>query len=130
MTDQLLDKHIGGELLSIELDGLPPTVNHMHMNVRGRVFRTEECQAYQDYVLGAFSRLWGSKPPYSGRAELDLIFTASNKKRWDIDNRVKAIQDCLARAGVIKDDTQIDKLVVERVYGKIAKTRLVLREKD
>ena len=118
------------ELLRIDLEGLPPTVNHMHMNVRGRIFRTKECRAYQDYVLGALSRLWGSKPPYSERCELNLIFTASNKRRWDIDNRVKAVQDCLARAGVIKDDTQIDKLIVERVYGKIAKTRLILSKKD
>ena len=61
---------------------------------------------------------------------LSLVFTAPNKRRWDIDNRVKAIQDCLARAGIIKDDTQIDKLEAERVYGKEAKTRLILRKRE
>ena len=39
------------ELINIELDGLPPTVNHMHINARGRRFRTNECIAYQDYGL-------------------------------------------------------------------------------
>ena len=118
------------ELINIELDGLPPTVNHMHINARARRFRTNECIAYQDYVLGALSRLWPSKEPYSGRVALSLVFTAPNKRRWDIDNRVKAIQDCLARAGIIKDDTQIDKLEAERVYGKEAKTRLILRKRE
>ena len=129
MNIEIEDKILisGSELISLELDGLPPTVNHMHMNVRGRVFRTKECKAYQDYVSEALSRLWASKPPYSGRCELDLIFTASNKRRWDIDNRVKSIQDCLTRAGIIKDDSQIDKLIVERVYGEISSTELILR---
>ena len=129
MTDDIIEQLLGRPLLTLELDGLPPTVNHMYLKVRGRVFRSEECIAYQDYVLVGLSRLWGYKPPYSGRCELNLIFTASNKRRWDIDNRVKSIQDCLARAGVIKDDTQIDKLVVERLYGKTDKTRLVLSER-
>ena len=118
------------ELINIELDGLPPTVNHMYINARARRFRTDECIAYQDYVLGALSWLWPSKEPYSGRVALSLVFTAPNKRRWDIDNRVKAIQDCLARAGIIKDDTQIDKLEAERVYGKEAKTRLILRKRE
>ncbi|MBR2207268.1 MAG: RusA family crossover junction endodeoxyribonuclease [Synergistaceae bacterium] len=120
----------GTELISLELDGLPPTVNHMYLSVRGRRFRTDECVAYQDYVVKEISRYRAHEWPYSGRCSLILIFTASNKKRWDIDNRVKSIQDCLARAGVIKDDTQIDELHVQRVYGKIAKTHLILRKRE
>ena len=116
------------ELINIELDGLPPTVNHMYLSVRSRKFRTKECIEYQDYIVKEISRLRAPEWPYSGRCALTLIFTASNKKRWDIDNRVKSIQDCLARAGIIIDDTQIDDLHVQRVYGKIAKTHLILRK--
>ena len=39
------------ELINIELDGLPPTVNHMYLSVRGRKFRTKECIEYQDYIV-------------------------------------------------------------------------------
>ena len=31
-----------------------------------------------------------------------------------MDNRIKALQDCLAMAGVIEDDRQIQRLLVER----------------
>jgi len=117
---------LGEELLSITIEGLPPTVNHMHINARGRRFRSQECVAYQDYVIDKIIQTRGRECPFSGRVALTLIFTAPNKRRWDIDNRVKSIQDCLARAGVIKDDTQIDVLTVLRFYGEKAKTRLIL----
>ena len=98
----------------------------MYGNVRGRKFRTKECADYQEYVVNKISRCRAREWPYSGRCALTLMFTATSKRRWDIDNRVKSIQDCLARAGIIKDDTQIDELHVARVYGKIAKTKLIL----
>ena len=118
------------EILRIELDGLPPTVNHMYLSVRGRKFRTKDCAAYQDYVLNKMTPLRASEWSYSGRMALTLIFTAADKRRWDIDNRIKSIQDCLARSGIIKDDSQIDELLVKRKYGKIAKTALILYKMD
>ena len=113
-------------LLRLELEGLPPTVNHMHINARGRRFRSQECIDYQDYVVDKIIQSRAREEAFSGRVALTLIFTAPDKRRWDIDNRVKSIQDCLARAGVIKDDTQIDKLTVRRIYGEEAKTELIL----
>lgn len=118
------------ELINIDLEGLPPTVNHMYLSVRGRRFRSKECIGYQDYVSGIISQQRAREWPYSGRCALTLIFTASDKRRWDIDNRVKSVQDCLARAGIIKDDTQIDELHVIRNYGKIAKTQLILSKRS
>ena len=40
--------------------------------------------------------------------------TARTRRRWDLVNRVKAVQDCLQMAGIIKDDSQITELVVRR----------------
>ena len=119
-------------LLRLELEGLPPTVNHMHINARGRRFRSQECIDYQDYVIADISRYRTNEWPFSGRVALTLIFTALDRRRWDIDNRVKAIQDCLAMVGVIKDDSQIDELFVKRLYcdkeiNDMAKTFLFLR---
>ena len=115
-------------LLRLELDGLPPTVNHMHITARGRRFRSQECKDYQDYVISKIIQSRARGEPFSGRVALRLIFIAPNKRRWDIDNRVKSIQDCLAMSGVIKDDSQIDCLTVARIYGDEAKTLLLLEE--
>ena len=114
------------ELLRLELDTLPPTVNHMHMKVRGRVFRTEDCRDFQEQTVAKLRTLW-NKPPFTGRTAVIYIFTTNNKRHWDIDNRLKALQDCLAMAGVIKNDWQIDFTQIERRYTEKISTTLILK---
>ena len=106
---------------------LPPTVNHMYMKVRGRVFRTKECRDFQGQIVAKLRTLW-NKPPFTGRTAVIYIFATNNKRRWDIDNRVKALQDCLAMAGVIKDDAQIDFIQIERQYSWKISTTLILKK--
>lgn len=120
-------------LLSMEFEGLPPTVNHMY-RTRGRYrYKTAETREYQEAITEQIRRKWKwkNRPTYTGRAALTIIFFTNNHKRWDIDNRVKGLQDCLSMAGVIKDDTQIDELHVSRMYvpkGGKDKTSLKLYE--
>ncbi len=103
-------------LLHIEIDGLPPTVNHMY-RMHGRYkYKTSDTREYQAHVTGKIRSEWQNKPVFKGRASLVITFYTNNRKRWDIDNRVKALQDCLNMAGVIGDDTQIDMLIVSRKH--------------
>ena len=114
-------------LLTLTLNSLLPTVNHMYMNARRRRFRTAECREYQDTVTAMLKAVWQDRPPFTGRAAVSVIFATNNKRCWDIDNRVKSIQDCLIMAGVIKDDSQIDFMQIERRYEKDISTRLILK---
>ena len=52
--------------------------------------------------------------PYEGRVSVFITMTAKDRRRWDLDNRLKAVQDCLQIAGVLKDDSQIDELWITR----------------
>ena len=112
-------------LLTLEVDGLPPTVNHMYRNARGRRFRTEECREYQQRIVEELTSHWHGVP-FEGRLALIISFTTKDRRRWDIDNRLKALQDCLEMAGIIKDDSQIDFISVERVHGRANRTSLTL----
>ena len=113
------------ELIHVALKGLPPTVNQMYRNCGTRRYKTPETREFQDGLVAILKSLWGDKPCFNGRAGLRLFFSQKDKRRWDIDNRVKALQDCLQAAGVIKDDSQIDLLHLEREH-EAQKTQTVL----
>ncbi len=116
-------------LLDLQIDELPPTVNSMYRSMRnGQRYKTKECREFQERVTSLMRK---DKPElYTGRASLLIRFTAADKRRWDIDNRVKALQDCLILSGVLKDDCQIDTLHVERQYGTTPATYMCLETHD
>ena len=113
------------QLLEMELEGLPPTVNHLYLQHGGRRYKSPDGRAYQERVCADMRRQWAQEP-YSGHAELRITYRTRDKRRWDIDNRVKALQDCLVMSGILKDDSQIRRLVVERTESDVTATRLLL----
>lgn len=63
---------------------------------------------------------------YAGEVGLYIDLMSTDKRRWDVDNRIKALQDCLASAGVIKNDTQVIELHARRVHGNDEKTNVMI----
>lgn len=91
---------------------LPPTINHYY-GVRGTrryikpagvAFR----QAVADIVADA-----GHKT-LEGRIALFAAIHPADRRRQDLDNRSKSLQDALTHAGVWLDDEQIDELTLVR----------------
>ena len=105
-------------LLDLEFEGLPPTVNHIYRGAKGWRYLTQETREFQDRITVLLCEQWQDKETYTGPVFLSIFFYPDNKRRWDIDNRVKALQDCLEKAGIIANDTQINTLYVTRVDGK------------
>ena len=107
-------------LLCITLDGLPPTVNHLYRTGGRHRYKTSEGAAYQEATAAEMRAQREALParhcrgPYLGPVALHIVMTARSRRRWDLDNRVKAVQDCLQMAGIIKDDSQITELIVRR----------------
>lgn len=99
---------------------LPPSINsywgfsghRRFINKAGLAFK----EAVADYVAEY-------KVPSLGTARLEFQVTLypKDKRRQDIDNRIKALWDALSDngAGVFQDDSQIDVLIVHR--GQIKK---------
>jgi len=97
---------------------LPPSVNsyrtifrnRMGISKAGREFKLQ----VQDYVIANCVPKLGEK-----RLEMQVTLYPRDRRKQDIDNRIKALWDALADAGVYEDDSQIDVLIVQR--GEIKK---------
>lgn len=112
------------ELLDVSLIGLPPTVNQMYRNAGIRIrYKTEAVKEYQWDVINMLTQFRVGKA-FSGRVAVQISFhvPAKSKRRWDIDNRLKVLLDCLQPAGIIKDDSQIDFITAERIFSQKIQT--------
>lgn len=111
------------DILRAKLDGLPPTANLLYRTSRiGIRYKTKEGKEWQKAAACIFSKNYKRPDPYTGDVNLQIVFFTENRRRWDIDNRVKALMDALMLGGVIKDDGQVKALHVERVLSPTKET--------
>ena len=118
------------QLLSLEIGDLPPTVNMMYRNGKYSRYKRSEVEEWQSYVSGQMREQWGKDRPYLGEVEVRVQFITGTKRKWDVDNRLKALLDCLQMAGVIKDDSQISGLQASRKAGETSCTQIEVRRWD
>lgn len=117
------------KILTLEFSGLPPTLNQMYRNSVTHRYKRPEVTDWQEEIADLMTEHYPAEcPPYTGRVSVSIIFTVSDRRAWDIDNRVKALLDCLEMGGIIANDNQIDKLTVTRHKGKKNSTRITLME--
>ena len=97
---------------------LPPSVNSYRTIFRGRMGISKAGREFKsqisDYVVEY-------RVPKLGKARLEMkvVIYPRDRRKQDIDNRIKALWDALGDAGVFDDDEQIDILHIER--GEIKK---------
>jgi crossover junction endodeoxyribonuclease RusA len=97
---------------------LPPSVNTYRTIFRGRMGISKAGRAFKEQVQDYVAEY---RVPKLGAARLEMkvVLYPRDKRKQDIDNRIKALWDALADAGVFDNDEQIDILLVER--GEIKK---------
>jgi len=97
---------------------LPPSVNSYRTIFRGRMGISKAGVQFKeqvsDYVIEYRVPKLGA-----ARLEMKVVLYPRDRRKQDIDNRIKALWDALADAGVFDNDEQIDILLVER--GEIKK---------
>ncbi|MFM5790239.1 MULTISPECIES: RusA family crossover junction endodeoxyribonuclease [Aeromonas] len=105
----------------------PPSTNLIWRNVavsgKPRTLLSQEGRVYRKAAADAclVAKLAGKQIP--DRLALRLVVQAPDRRARDLDNTVKAVQDALTHAGVWLDDSQIDRLLVER--GPVVKGGMV-----
>ena len=96
----------------------PPSMNTYWRTFRGMTVLSKQGREFKaavaDYVVEY-------KVPKLGDSKLrvSMVLFPRDKRKIDIDNRIKAVLDALQDAGVFNDDFQVDELSIVR--GKTIK---------
>lgn len=93
----------------------PPSVNTYWRHViigRGvRVLISREGREFREQSVAAIGQV-GER--LTGRVEVIMRLCPPDRRSRDVDNYSKAVLDALTHAGVWVDDSQVDRLVLER----------------
>lgn len=99
---------------------MPPTVNHYWARARnGAVFLTAKAKKFKTDVAWCLAGQKPKRHKQDERLSVKVTLHFATKAKNDIDNRLKGLLDALTKAGVYDDDSQIDKIYIER--GEIVK---------
>ena len=91
----------------------PPSINTYWRNFRGRTILSK---AGREYKKAIAEYVVENNVPKFGESKLKItmILQPKDKRKMDIDNRIKCVLDSLQEAGVFDDDFQVDELHVMR----------------
>lgn len=99
-------------LMTLQLP-LPPSVNSYWNNFRGRTILSKQGR---DYKLAVQEYIAANEIPKLGAQRLMAMITIfpRDRRKIDLDNRLKALFDSLQDAGVFEDDEQFDSISIKR----------------
>lgn len=93
---------------------IPPTANTYWRHVGNKVLLSRAGRQYRSVVWIAVVRHHRLAAPMTGRLQVSVSLFAPDRRRRDLDNLLKSLLDALAKAGVYGDDSQIDRLIIDR----------------
>lgn len=103
----------------------PPQANHLYTVSRGRKILSSKARNYRRSVE-PYRPVTG---PFAGRLELVVKLWMPDRRKRDISNVVKALEDAMTEAGFWIDDSQIDDLRIVRAgVEKPGRAEVFIRE--
>jgi len=109
-------------MIELELP-YPPTINHYYgmsgkfkyIKPKGKAFRREVASVC----------ILKNVQPIEGPVEIKIAIYPPDRRKRDIDNVLKALLDALEKGGAYRNDSQITKLVIEKLEVQKGGTCLV-----
>lgn len=96
----------------------PPSTNKIWRSVGGRSILSEKARDYKTDavadIIDQCAKAGGPPPRYDCRLMFALYLSPPDRRRRDISNFIKLLEDCCVHAGVMVDDKLVDELHVYR----------------
>jgi crossover junction endodeoxyribonuclease RusA len=93
---------------------MPNSANTHWRKGRGVTYLSKQGADFRRRVFGIVQTVFPQHKPIKSRLQVEIEIYPKDKRKIDIDNRIKPLLDALQHAGLFLDDEQVDKLIVER----------------
>lgn len=103
----------------------PPTVNNYYAHTRNGVFISKKGRQYSNKIATELEEQANGINLYDP-VFMEVKMFPPDRRRRDLDNHMKALQDSLVKNGLLEDDSLIDQLFIYR--GEMVKGGLVIIE--
>lgn len=90
----------------------PPSVNHYYRHHNGHVIISKHGREYRKLVVDLMRDIG---QPMQGRLSVKIDMHPPDARRRDVDNVLKPLLDALQHGRAFNDDSQIDRLTIERM---------------
>lgn len=91
-----------------------PSVNSLYRPFRNRVILSRKGRAWYKENLPKIKAQW-NRAPLTGPVRVKIQLYPPDRRRRDLDNALKAPCDCLTKAGVWRDDSQVVELSIAKL---------------
>lgn len=128
------------KFFDISIPSLPPSVNAVwRVGKSGRPYLAAKAAKWRENAVKEMSAKWHGKDefgnlcfkdPYTDPVLIMVKLMKKNKREWDLDNKMKLIQDAIQAAGILGNDSQICMIVAVKVAGGMEKTEISLWKLD
>lgn len=107
--------------------GIPESVNHIWRGTRsGRHYKTAKAKDFECLLTHALRAGRRLDDVYDGAVRLVMVIGRKTRRRYDLDNRIKSVQDCLAPAGIIADDSQVVEILARKILADADATTVIV----
>ena len=93
---------------------LPNSANTHWRHGRGITYLSKQGREFRERVVGLVKTVHPNHKPFSKRLDVTIDIHPKDRRKIDLDNRIKPLLDALQHANVFLDDSQIDRLEVNR----------------
>jgi len=124
-----MNKALREVLLEAVLPGLPPMLNRLYWTAPDRHRRkTKTGKEWQGPAVQILAAAWPLQRPYERKVRVEIAFLATDTRHWDAHSRAEALLDTLILAGVLKNKSQIKRLITMRYRDSKAKTVVAVED--